>query len=111
MKTHGGVNAYIHVFLISALVRGEQSASRTGRFNPEEREFGTHWIRGWVGLGSGMDDMKELQFLTPPPPTSSWHNVWLVKHRDNFIVPLGGSGRDLIRQDSWFKSSIFPIKI
>jgi hypothetical protein len=31
MKTYGGVDVYIHVFLTSALIRGEWSASRCGR--------------------------------------------------------------------------------
>jgi hypothetical protein len=33
-------------FLTSALVGGEWSASRPGRFNPGERVPGTHWIEG-----------------------------------------------------------------
>jgi hypothetical protein len=35
MKTHGRVNVYeyIHVFLTTALVEGESSASRFGLFN------------------------------------------------------------------------------
>jgi hypothetical protein len=32
MKTYGGVDVYIHIFLTSALVGGELSASRPGRF-------------------------------------------------------------------------------
>jgi hypothetical protein len=34
MKAYGGVDIYIHVFLTSALVGGEWSASRPGRFTP-----------------------------------------------------------------------------
>jgi hypothetical protein len=34
MKTYGGVYVYIHVFLTSALVGGEWSASHPYRFNP-----------------------------------------------------------------------------
>jgi hypothetical protein len=34
MKTYGGVEIYIHIFLTSALVGGELSASRPGRFTP-----------------------------------------------------------------------------
>jgi hypothetical protein len=50
MKTYGGVDVEIHVFLTSALVGGEWSASRPGRFTP-----GTHWIGGWVGPRTGLD--------------------------------------------------------
>jgi hypothetical protein len=49
MKTYGGVDVYIHVFLTSALVGGEWSASRTGPFIPGEAAPGIHWIGSWVG--------------------------------------------------------------
>jgi hypothetical protein len=41
MKTYGGVDVYIHIFLTSVLVGGEWSTSRPGRFTP-----GTHFIGG-----------------------------------------------------------------
>jgi hypothetical protein len=34
MKAYGGVDVYIHIFLTSALVGGEWSTSRPGRFTP-----------------------------------------------------------------------------
>jgi hypothetical protein len=37
MKANGGVDVYIQVFLTSALVEGEWSVSRPGRFTPEGR--------------------------------------------------------------------------
>jgi hypothetical protein len=57
MKTYGGVDVYIHVFLTSALVEGEWSASRSVRFIPGKAS-GTHWIGGWVGPTAGLDDME-----------------------------------------------------
>jgi hypothetical protein len=48
MKAYRGVNVQTHVFLTSALVGGEWSASRPGRFTPGEIAPGTHWIGGWV---------------------------------------------------------------
>jgi hypothetical protein len=63
MKTYGGVDVYTHVFLISALVGGERSASRPCRFTPGERAPITHWIRDWVGLRADMEKRK----LFPPP--------------------------------------------
>jgi hypothetical protein len=48
-----------HVFLTSALVGGERSASRPGRFTPEERTPDTHWIGVWVDPRAGLDDMKK----------------------------------------------------
>jgi hypothetical protein len=57
MKTYEGVHVSIHVFLTSALVRSEWSASRPSRFTPGERVPGTHWIGGWVDLRAGLDDI------------------------------------------------------
>jgi hypothetical protein len=61
MKTYGGLDVYIRVFLTSALVGGEWSDSRPGRFTP-----GTHWIGGWVDPRAGLDDLEKRQFLTLP---------------------------------------------
>jgi hypothetical protein len=52
MKVYGRVDEWIHVFLTSALVGGEWSASRPGRFTTSERAPGTHWLGGWVGPGT-----------------------------------------------------------
>jgi hypothetical protein len=43
-----GVGVYVHIFLTSALVGGECSASRPGRFTPRERATDTNWIEGRV---------------------------------------------------------------
>jgi hypothetical protein len=54
MKTYGGVDVQIHIFLTSALVGGEWSASRPCRFTP-----GTHFIGGWVDPRAGLDKLKQ----------------------------------------------------
>jgi hypothetical protein len=46
MKAYGGMDVQIHIFLTSALVRGEWSASRLDRFTPGERIPDTHLIGG-----------------------------------------------------------------
>jgi hypothetical protein len=61
-----GVDVLIHIFLTSALVRGEWSTSRPGRFTFEERAPGTHWIGGWVGFRAGLDNLEKRKFLTLP---------------------------------------------
>jgi hypothetical protein len=66
MKAYVGVDVYIHIFLTSALVGGEWSASRPGRFTPGESAPGTHWIGGWVNLRAGQDDLEKRRFLTLP---------------------------------------------
>jgi hypothetical protein len=54
------------LFLTSALVGGEWSTSRPGRFTPRERAPGTHWIGGWVDLRAGLYDLENRKFLTLP---------------------------------------------
>jgi hypothetical protein len=53
-------------FLTSALVVGEWSASRPGRFTPGERAPGTYWIGGWVDPRIGMDDTEKRKSLPLP---------------------------------------------
>jgi hypothetical protein len=53
-------------FLTSELDGGEWSASRPGRFIPEERSPGTYWIGDWVGPRSGLDDVEKRKFLNLP---------------------------------------------
>jgi hypothetical protein len=36
------------------------------RFSPRERAPGTHWIGGWVGHRTGVDDMEERKMSTLP---------------------------------------------
>jgi hypothetical protein len=62
MKTYRGVDVQIHVFLASALVVGEWSASHPGRFTPRERAPGTHWIGGWVDPRAGLDNVDKGKF-------------------------------------------------
>jgi hypothetical protein len=66
MKAYGGLDVEIRIFLTSALVGGEWSASRPGRFIPGERTPGTHWIGGWVDTRAGLDDVKKRKFFTLP---------------------------------------------
>jgi hypothetical protein len=66
MKANGGVAVQIHVFLTSALVGGEWSASRLGHFIPGKRAPGTHWIGGWVDPRTGLDDVERRKSLTLP---------------------------------------------
>jgi hypothetical protein len=55
IKAYGGLGVYIHVFLTSALVGREWSASLPLRFTPRQEAPGTHWIRGWMGPRTGFD--------------------------------------------------------
>jgi hypothetical protein len=58
--TYEGADVQIHVFLTSALVGGEWSASHLGYFTPGERAPSTHWIGDWVGPGAGLDNMEKI---------------------------------------------------
>jgi hypothetical protein len=64
MKAYGGVDVEIQIFLTSALVGGEWSASRPGCFTPGERAPGTNWIGGWVDPRTGVDNVEKKKFFT-----------------------------------------------
>jgi hypothetical protein len=66
MKAYGGVGVQVHVFLTLAIVGGEWTDSRPGRFTPGEKARGAHRIGGWVGPRVGLDDVEERKFLTLP---------------------------------------------
>jgi hypothetical protein len=65
MKAYGGVDVQIHIFLTSALVRGQWSASRTDRFTLRKEFPGTHWI-GWVDPTAGLNDAENRKILILP---------------------------------------------
>jgi hypothetical protein len=66
MKAYGGADVQTYVFLTSALVGGEWSASCPDRFAHGERVPGTHWIGGWVDPRAVLNDVGKRKFLTPP---------------------------------------------
>jgi hypothetical protein len=63
-----------HAFLTSALDGGQWSASRPGRFTPEEWAPGTHWIGGWVGPRTGLDAVAKRKNPIIGP-TGNWTPV------------------------------------
>jgi hypothetical protein len=62
MVSHGGVDVWFHVFLTSALVAGEWSASCFGRFTSGEIANGTQ-CDGWVSEPSG--GRRQRRILDP----------------------------------------------
>jgi hypothetical protein len=57
---------WIHIFLTSALVGVERSALRLGLFIPKEGALDNHWIGGWVGLRTGLNDVERRNILPLP---------------------------------------------
>jgi hypothetical protein len=66
MKTYGGVNVKIHMFMISVLDGGEWTALRPGHVTPGERVPSAHWIIGWVGPRTSLDDVERRKILPLP---------------------------------------------
>jgi hypothetical protein len=88
MKTYRGVDVQIHIFLISALVASECSALYPGRFIPGERAPGTHWVGGWVGPSTGLNDVVKIKFLTLLDSNSDPLVVQSVASRcTDYVIP------------------------
>jgi hypothetical protein len=66
MKTYGGSRCIAPPFLTTALVGDVWSASRPGRFTPGKSAPGTHWIGGWVGPATGLDNVERRKILPLP---------------------------------------------
>jgi hypothetical protein len=65
-------------FFTLALVGGEWSASRPGRFTPGEIAPGTYWIGGWVGPRTGLDDMEKILDPSVVQPVGSRYTDYAV---------------------------------
>jgi hypothetical protein len=61
--TFGGVDIQTHVFLTSALVGGEWSALRPGRFTKKEINSSTNFIEICVDPRTDLDDMEKGKIL------------------------------------------------
>jgi hypothetical protein len=70
MKAYGGVEMYTQVFLTSALVGGDWSASHTGIFTPRERTPGTHWIGDCVSRSGSYGEIKIFDPTRIQTPTT-----------------------------------------
>jgi hypothetical protein len=63
MKTYGGVDVQIHVFLTLAPVEVNGQSFKPQLLYPGERAPGTHWIGDWVGPRTCLDVKKKFLFL------------------------------------------------
>jgi hypothetical protein len=76
MKAYGGTDVWIHIFLTSALNRGEWSASRPCRFTPGETASDTHWMGRWADPNMCLKAVEKRKNLTPVGiRTSAFHPV------------------------------------
>jgi hypothetical protein len=74
MKTYGGVGIQIHVFLTSALIQGEWSASRPGPHYPQGKNPLDRKLGGPQSLSGRYQAVKILDptgIRTPTPRPSS----------------------------------------
>jgi hypothetical protein len=64
INAYGVVGVQIHIFFTTALVGGEWSVSRFGRFTHGENVPGTHCIGDWVDPRAGLEDVEKRKFFT-----------------------------------------------
>jgi hypothetical protein len=99
MKTNGAVDIQIHIFLTSALVGGEWSDSRLGRFNAEKDAPVTRWIERWVDPRTGLDDVEKEKKSCPYWDSNSDPSVFepvTSRYTDCAIPALGGHLIDVL---------------
>jgi hypothetical protein len=70
-ESKGKVLLVVMIFLTSAQDGGKWSASRLFCFVPRERALGTHWTRGCMGPGVGMDAV-EYKISHVPARNRTW---------------------------------------
>jgi hypothetical protein len=70
MKVYWEVELYLHA-IFTSLIGGKWSDSCFGRFAPDERTFGTHWIGDWVGPNVGLHAVEVEKNFLPLPGTGS----------------------------------------
>jgi len=63
--------------LTSALDGGEWSASRHGRFIPNVKTSGTHWVWDWVGPRAGLDAGAKTK--KNPFTTLAWDRTPIIQ--------------------------------
>jgi hypothetical protein len=89
--------------MTSALVGGERSVSRLGRFTPEERAHDTDWIGGGVGPRACLGDVKwkflppqglEIRILGRPAHSQS---LYRLKYQAVLRKIIELSGKDIIK--------------
>jgi hypothetical protein len=98
--------------LTSALVGGEWSASRSGRFTPGERAPSTHWTGGWGDPTAGLDDVGKRKFLTIPGlelwqlgrPVRSQSLYWLRYPGSFYFVGLIIISNTYVNTDNTFRN-------
>jgi hypothetical protein len=93
MKKYWGVTVHSRFFLTSALVGGEWSASRPGRFNPGETALGTYWIGVWVDHRPDRDDLEKRIFLTLSrlvQPVASPYADCAIPAAQRYAIPVTG---------------------
>jgi hypothetical protein len=99
MKTYGGVDVQIHVFLTSTQLGCKWPASRPTRFIPKERAPGSHWIEGWVGPRTGPDDKEKSRI-----PTALTR---LLNNNNNNYYYLWADFRYITFIGNWHRNVVF----
>jgi hypothetical protein len=79
----------VTLYFTSALVGGEWSASRPGRFT-SGRVLGIHWIWGWVCTRAGLDVVSKRKIHSPCLESNPDHTIVqpVASRYTNWATPL-----------------------
>jgi len=94
MKTYGGVQVSIYVFVTSALDGGEWWGSGSGQFTPGEKAPGTHFIGGWVSLRVALDAVAKRKSpclfweSNPGRPSRNWLSYPVLHEELRILMAL-----------------------
>jgi hypothetical protein len=85
--------------LTAVIVGGEWSVLQPGRFTPEERARGSHWIGDWVGPRTGLEDVERKKYCLYLDPKSEPLAIQPLASRYTYCaIPSHKSTYRLIKQ-------------
>jgi hypothetical protein len=111
MKTYGGVDVYIHIFLLLVLDGGEVSDSLFGRFSTGVGALCTHWAGARMSLRAGVDivEKRKTPCFFRESNSHSTNQIYVTKAQgQRFIIEIWSSSFLRLNKGVMLKVSLQP---